>query len=394
MNKFFKSRMMRSMVPYFILGVGMIIAFRLISEISFFSDIVGRFFGVVAPFFAGAIVAYIMNLPCTGIQRMFLRIDNGFIQKRSRPLSVAVLFILVVAIFSFILNIAIPAISSSITDFIAEFSTYEETFRGWIATIDSWNLPDFLPDIDEDALIAMAAEFLQELDMENIISVIISGFGSAAVALFQTIIAIISSIYFLIEKDRFKEFVLRLIKAITSDRTNVTIIKYASKLNHNFHQYIYMQTIDGIILGSIMTIVLWLFGSPYFLILGLILGVLNYIPYFGSIIGTALAVLVMAFTQGVPTAAFAAVIMFIIQQIDGNFIQPKLMGGSFSLSPLLIIISVTIGGAYAGVLGMLIAIPIVAILKDLLDEFIAYREKKKIESTRPFEVDFMDRDIW
>ena len=68
--------------------------------------------------------------------------------------------------------------------------------------------------------------------------------------------------------------------------------------------------------------------------------------------------------------------------MDGNFIQPKLMGGSFSLSPLLIIISVTIGGAYAGILGMLMAIPIVAVLKDMLDSLMLYLEEKKEKKKR------------
>ena len=394
-NKFFKSRMLRSMIPYFILGVGFIIAFRLISEISFFTDIIGRFFGIIAPFLMGAVIAYILNLPCTAIQRVLNKINNPFVQKRSRPLSVVSLFLIVVIIIIFLLNMVIPAVSRSIVTFVAEFDTYEQTFRDWMETVNSWDLPEFLPDIDEDALITVVQEFVQGLGTEDFVASIIAGFGSAALAVFHTIIAIIASIYYLLEKDRLKAFADRLIKAVSKERTSETITKYAKKLNYNFHQYIYTQTIDGIILGSIMTAVLGLgFRSPYALVLGLILGVVNYIPYFGSIFGTALAVVVVAFTQGLPTAAIAAIIMFIIQQIDGNVIQPKLMGGSFSLSPLLIIISVTVGGAYAGIMGMLVAIPIVAILKDLVDEYIAYCERKKLENTPPNENDFMNRDIW
>jgi predicted PurR-regulated permease PerM len=184
-----------------------------------------------------------------------------------------------------------------------------------------------------------------------------------------------------------------MIAAICTFKANETIIKYSRKLNHNFHMYIYTQTIDGIILGSLMIGLLLIFRSPHALLLGLILGIVNYIPYFGSIFGTAFAVIVVAFTQGIPTAAVAGVFMFIIQQADGNFIQPKLMGGSFSLSPLLVIISVTIGMHYAGILGMLMAIPIVAILKDLLDEYIEYREYKKLNPSPPPETKIMDRGI-
>jgi predicted PurR-regulated permease PerM len=89
------------------------------------------------------------------------------------------------------------------------------------------------------------------------------------------------------------------------------------------------------------------------------------------------------FTQGFTTALIAAVILLITQQLDGNVIQPRLMGGSFSLSPLLVIISITIGGAVSGPLGMIVAIPIVAVLKDILDSVIEYYEHKREGKLEP-----------
>ena len=117
--------------------------------------------------------------------------------------------------------------------------------------------------------------------------------------------------------------------------------------------------------------------SPYALVLGLLLGVFNYIPYFGSIVATIIAVLVVALTQDLTMGLIAAIVLIILQQIDANIIQPKLMSGSFSLSPLLVIIAITVGGATAGIFGMIAAIPIVAVLKDLLDNYIAYRVRTK-----------------
>jgi len=390
--------MMRSMIPYLILGVGLIVAFRLISEVAFFSEALNHFMGVIAPFVLGAIIAYILNLPCSFIQRLYLKINNIVVQKISRGLSVVTTAVLVVIVFAILINIIVPAIYESIMDLVEAIPDFEATFREWLLIVDGWDLPEFVPDIDEEGLITVVNEFIydfiQGFNFEALLGQIITGFGSAAFAVFQLIISIIASIYFLLEKDKLKAFAGRFVNAAFTDRTSGIIVKYAKKLNFNFHQYIYTQTIDGLILGTIMMVVLALFGSPYFLVLGLILGILNYIPYFGSILGTAIAVIVVAFTQGLGIAAIAAVVMFIIQQIDGNVIQPKLMGGSFSLSPILIIISVTVGGAYFGVLGMLMAIPIVAIFKDLLDEYIAFREVKKLEAPTPDEHNFMDRDIW
>ncbi|MCL2387355.1 MAG: AI-2E family transporter [Defluviitaleaceae bacterium] len=394
MVKFFKSRLIRSIVPYFVLGVFLIIAFRVISELGFFTLHLERFWSVLSPFFAGGIIAYILNLPCSAIQRLYLKINHGFFQRRSRGLSVLTLAVIIVALVTFSVNLIVPAVSYSITTFTEEFDNHVATFTGWIEGINAWDLPEFVVDNipSEEEIIVMLTDFIE---MDVIATYLMAGFGATFRTLFSTILITVSTIYFLIEKDRFKEFVKRLIEAVTSPRANGTILKYSQKLNHNFHMYIYAQTIDGIILGSLMTGLLLIFQSPHALLLGLILGVVNYIPYFGSIFGTAFAVVVVALTQGIPTAAFAGIFMFIIQQIDGNFIQPKLMGGSFSLSPLLVIISVTIGMHYGGVLGMLVAIPIVAILKDLLVEYVEFREKKKLETPAITQDDnIMDKGIW
>lgn len=414
MNKFFKSRMIRSMIPYFILIIGAILVFRLSAEFRVFTDAVSRFWAVISPFLTGAVFAYIFNVPCSAIQRLIQKLGTikkfkknrpvsavfGFIVRKSRIFSVLLLIIIMGIILAAILNILIPAVSESVDLFVRGIDGYEETVRNWLARIYEMNLPDSIRDtINEDAIITALRNWVDGLNYNAIATTVMAGLGGFASTMFNTFLAIVSTIYLLIEKDKLKSFVIVLLNAVTSTTTFNTIMKYSQKLDHNFRQYIFAQTIDGIILGSIMTIILLLFGSPFAIVLGLILGIVNYIPYFGSIFGTAFAVLVVAFTQGLPTAALAAVIMFAIQQFDGNFMQPKLMGKTFSLSPFLVISSVTIGMHYGGVLGMLVAIPIVAILKDAIDTYIEHRHEKKNSVPNPEEHNpnsldnFMDRDF-
>ena len=377
MNKLFQSRLIKTMVPYFILAVAVIIAFHVVSEIGLFLGFFSRVWGIISPFFMGLVLAYILNMPCSGIQRLLLLTNNKVIEKRSRPFAVLILMIIIISLIALSLNLIIPAIGRSIALFISEFEAYQQGLLNVVDWFNNLDLPDFVPAIYVDDIIEMVQEYVNNFDTEGLVSSIFSGVGAAAGGLFRMFLAIVSSIYFLVEMERLNAFSLRLVSAVFSEKNKATILKYCGKLNFNFRQYIYVQTIDGVILGSIMTTILLIFRSPFALVLGLMLGIVNYIPYFGSIFGTAIAVVVMAFTQGLGTAAVAAVIMFGVQQLDGNFIQPKLMGGSFSLSPLLVIISVTVGGAYAGVLGMLVAIPIVAVLKDILDGFIEHRESLK-----------------
>jgi len=263
--------------------------------------------------------------------------------------------------------------------FVGEFESYQQQLLDVIAWFNNLDLPNFVPSIELDDILAQVGEFAQNLEAVDIIDSISSIIVGFAGGVFRAFLAIVSSIYFLVEMEKLYAFTNRLLGAIFSEKNKATIYKYCGKLNFNFRQYIYVQTIDGLILGSLMTVLLLIFRSPYALILGLMLGIVNYIPYFGSIFGTAIAAIVMAFTQGLGTALFASVFMFGLQQLDGNFIQPKLMGGSFSLSPLLVIISVTVGGAYGGIMGMLVAIPLVALLKDILDSYIEYREIQNAE---------------
>jgi len=223
----------------------------------------------------------------------------------------------------------------------------------------------------------MLQDIFQNVSIENLSSAFNSIFGGVSSALFSTVLSFIASIYILIEKNKFKAFLRRLITVFFSSNVCEAIYEYTSSLNNNFKRYVHIQTIDGCILGGLAIIQLLILRSPYALLLGIMLGIVNYIPYFGSIFGTLFVVIILAFTQGLTVAAIGTVTLFITQQIDGNIIQPKLMGGSFSLSPLLVIISIIIGGAAAGMLGMIAAIPIVAVLKDILDKIILYYERKK-----------------
>jgi len=113
------------------------------------------------------------------------------------------------------------------------------------------------------------------------------------------------------------------------------IEKYSSDLNHYFYQFLFCQMIDAMILGGLAFTGLSLIGSRYALLLGSMLAVLNFIPFFGSIFGSMISILVIAITEGLGTALWATIFLVVLQQIDGNLISPKLLESSFNgLHPL------------------------------------------------------------
>ena len=106
------------------------------------------------------------------------------------------------------------------------------------------------------------------------------------------------------------------------------------------------------------------------------IGLANIIPYFGAIIAVIIAVIITFFTGGLSQAIWMLIVVTILQQIDANIINPKIVGDSLKISPLLVIFAVTVGGAYFGVLGMFLAVPVVAVLMLIIEDFIEWKNKK------------------
>ena len=374
----FKSGKFKSLLPYFLFALAVIGAYKAINEIGFFASGIRQLWSIITPFFYGFLLAYILNIPFSGLQKLIGKIKLKFINKRKKTISLVITYLFFAMILFLFTYLVIPYIHKIVSFFIGNLQVYYERTLQFIIYVNSLNIPGI--HISPDGVLMVLQNMFQDINVEDLLASF-NVLLSVPSAIFIVFLTFISSVYILIEKEKFKTFICRLLNGFAPSKVSSAIIEYTGRLNNNFRRYIFVQTIDGLILGSIVTIQLFLFRSPYFLILGLLLGILNYIPYFGSIIGTLIAVIVIMFTQGIAIGAIAAVVLFITQQIDGNIIQPKLMGGSFSLSPFLIILSVTIGGAFAGVFGMISAIPVVAILKDIMENIIAYREKQKTENS-------------
>ena len=115
-------------------------------------------------------------------------------------------------------------------------------------------------------------------------------------------------------------------------------------------------------------------GVKYAVLLGFMIGLFNLIPYLGAIIAVVIAGLITLLTGGIYQAIWMLVIVIILQQIDANIINPKIIGNSLQISPILIIFSVTIIGSYFGIMGMFLAVPIVAVIKLMINDFIKYKE--------------------
>lgn len=124
---------------------------------------------------------------------------------------------------------------------------------------------------------------------------------------------------------------------------------------------------------------MWILGVKYAVLLGFMIGLFNLIPYLGAIIAIVLAIIITIFTGGITQGIWMAIVVIILQQIDANIINPKIIGNSLKISPILIVFSVTVIGAYFGIMGMFLAVPIVAVIKLIINDYINYKETLKKE---------------
>ena len=369
-----KSKNYKNLIPFFFLAVAVIVAFLIITQFNYFVNAIRWIWRVITPFFYGFIIAYIINLPYSGLQKLFGKINIKFVQRIKKPVALIVSIFFVLGIIFLFFYLVVPHIIASVSFFVINLPLYYQEIRSFVDYVNNFEFFGFYVSVDD--IYSSIQESLQNLSADDIFSSLNALLAVPSV-LISVILAIISSVYILIEKDNFVKFLGRFINVFTPKKVAKVIFEYTDKLNKNFKKYLYVQTLFGFIFGVVSAIVLLIIGSPYWVILAILLGVSNYIPYLGSIVATIVAVVVILFTQGLTEAIIATIVIFIIQQVGATILHPKLMGQSFKFSPLLVLVSIAVGGAIAGIFGMIIAIPIAVVLKDMLEDITVYFESQR-----------------
>ena len=294
-------------------------------------------------------------------------------QKRARGLSVATTYILVFIIIVLLIKTILPTLSESILDLAEHLPMYYDEAIKYIE-----NLPE--DGIISGETILEPIEQLGEIDItqffspENIVKYVQRVIGIAS-GLFSIFVTVIVSIYILLERADIVKFIQRLNSSLFSEEKCAELNKYFMKGNEIFFKYISSQVADAILVGIVMAIALLIMKVKYAILLGLFIGIFNLIPYFGAIIAVALTAIITIFTGGITQAIWVVIVLVILQQIDANIINPKIVGDALDMSKILIIFAVTVGGAYFKVLGMFLGVPVVAVIKMILDDYIDKNEK-------------------
>ena len=359
---------------WFTLIVAVVIIYKVLDNFTGIGLWLGNLLKVLSPFFMAILLAYLLYIPCRKIEKLYRKSKR--LKKRARGLSVATTYLLAILVIIIAVNILLTILSESVIELASNLPGYYDNAIKYIE-----NLPE--DSIINKEIVQNAINKLKEIDITKLLSLdnitmYVEKVVGIANGIFNVFVTIVVSIYILLERTEILKYVRRLNSSLFSEKRCNTIDRYFVKGNEIFFKYISSQVLDAIIVGIIMSIALSIMGVKYSILLGFLIGVFNLIPYFGAIFAVIIATIVTLFTGGFSQAIWVVIVLIILQQIDANVINPKIIGDALEISRILIIFAVTVGGSYFGILGMFLGVPVVSVIKMMIDDYIERNENKKI----------------
>ena len=357
-------------------------------------DVIQRFFGfcwnVLAPFVYGLVIAYLVcplyNSTVRGTYSLLNRGERKW--KHDMGLSkgvgtvVSILTVLVV-IFGVILMV-LPGLIDSVISIVEHLPDQLERMRAWVdANMDKLPLAKDEADKLLDSLTTSALTFATETILphsQSLATGLTKGVMGFAGFLLDFVIGIIISIYFLNSKDTFLAQIKKIIVANFKEETAEEIFEGARFTNKTFGGFISGKVIDSLIIGVICFVVMTIFGWEYSLLISCIIAITNIIPFFGPFIGAIPSVLLLLIVNPMH-AIYFLIFVLALQQFDGNILGPKIIGDSTGLASFWVLFAVLVGGGLFGFIGMVIGIPVFAVIYYYVSRALNRKLERKGYST-------------
>ena len=290
-----------------------------------------------------------------------------------RTISILITFLFIILIICAIIyafavlivgQLVFTSLQSMVESIIAYFIKYEAVIRDWAMALPNSNIEQELQNIINSVI----AWFSNNFSTTAIIAFVANVGGS----ILNVVLGAVVSIYVLKDKDFFIRLWRKTLHILLPMKTNSKVTSTLSEVNTVLSQFVRGQLLDALIIAVLSSIGLTMIGLDFAVFIGCFAGITNVIPYFGPVLGMVPAAIIGLLTGGISQALLAVLVLLFIQQIDANIIYPRVVGSSTGLHPVFVLVSITVGGYYWGIIGMLLAVPIAAIIRVFLI--------KKIES--------------
>lgn len=347
--------------PYAIAACIAVAVYVVLTHLSSILGAVQTFLGYFKAVFLGCVLAYLMNPLAMLYYRVLFKKVRG--EKLRWSLSIALTVLSVLLFLGFLLGTLIPQLADSVM-------TLMNNMDGYLASLQT--LTERLGVADTlklDQLIGSSGDLMGKLTkylMNNVNSIL----GASAMAgkeLVSWVVALILSVYLLASKDSLKRGTLRLLRALLPQKRVETLVTFFGRCDKILVQYIVFTLLDALIIGVANAIFMACLGMQYVGLVSLAVAVTNLIPTFGPVIGAVIGGFILLLVEPVHALIFL-LFTLVLQFLDGYVIKPKLFGNSLGVSGLLILMAIIVCGNMFGIVGILLAIPLAAIVDFLFEE--------------------------
>lgn len=334
---------------------------------------------IFMPFIIGVMIAFVLNVLLNVVEnKLFKKLNekNGKVWKKiKRPTSLITTFIIIIALIAFILGLLIPQLQNTATIFTENFDSYKKES---IKILDKIGIDDKDIKVLNKNIEKIKGEVTSYVgdNKQEIVQTTFGVASSVVGTITSLVLGIVFAIYILLKKEDLARQSRKVLKAYLPEKKEKRIREIANLSNKTFGNFISGQCLEALIIGVLCFIGMFILQIPYASTISVLVGFTALIPVFGAFIGTVIGAFLILMVD--PTKAIIFIIfILILQQLEGNLIYPKVVGKSVGLPGIWVMVAVTVGASIAGVLGMLLSVPICSVLYSILKTDVNNRIDQK-----------------
>lgn len=355
--------------------------------------------GLFAPFIVGAALAFAINIMMSYLERHIFRNrytkNNRYLQRVRRPVSMVLAILVWIAIIVLIFSFGIPQLGKATGRLVSNIQMGMPILADWLENTVLKNSPETwqkiepffessLDRLDWNAILNTVTGFLKNgvtSAMSSTMNTVWSIAGRLATSVAEAIIALVFACYLLAKKEKYSAQVRKLLRAFLPEKVVTKALGVSRLCYTTFSRFVTGQCLEACILGTIFFVILSVGGFPYAPLIAVFIGFTALIPIFGAFIGCIVGAFLIL-TENPLKALIFIIIFLVVQQIEGNLIYPRVVGGSIGLPGIWTLVAVTVGGSLFGIIGMLIFIPLSSVFYKLLRSEVNRRIRKKEEQNQ------------
>ncbi len=365
---------------FLVIAAGLVF-YMLLTALPDLSNAWSKLLAILSPFILGLVITYLLTPMTKSFEKFFSskRMKNALIKGRFARIAAIMLseIILLVILTAFVLLI-LPQLYSSIETIVINSPEYYNKVMEWIQLKleDHQGIEEYVTTVVENIGTQLRNLLENQLlpSVGNVISSVTTGVFAAVKWVYNLIIGIIVSIYLLSNREKAIAGCRKILYTVFSIETAEKTRSSIAFINKTFMGFLSGKLLDSAIVGLICYIVCLILQMPYTLLVSVIIGVTNIIPFFGPLIGAIPAAFIILLIDPFKCLIFV-VFIIILQQIDGNIIGPKILGSSVGINGFWVLFSIIVGGGLFSFIGMVIGVPLFVVIYTALQSLINKRLK-------------------